>query len=192
MLHQETRQSTYAPENKKNSSLVRAVNPRGLENLSYSHSPRWRQKGPGECKTGQTLTKENWWKSSLSEGRFQHAIRGRELGLDAEKKEGIHQVAPLPRATPQGAGLSTWQWRPLWQRKQEKVTSPMRRWKAKGVSKCQLPQLCGFPNSFLSSSTHISEVGPPCLGKGRRKEGQQLRISKGIKEIHFLVSASGL
>lgn len=68
----------------------------------------------------------------------------------------------------------------------EEVTSPMRRWKAKVVSRCRLPQLCGFHNnSFLPSSTHISEVGPPCLGGGRRKEGKHIRISKGIKKNTF-------
>ena len=50
---------------------------------------------------------------------------------------------------------------------------------------------CSQRHPFLSSSTQISEEGPPGVEGVRRKERKWI-MSKGIKEMRFQLCASGL
>lgn len=78
-----------------------------------------------------------------------------------------------------------------------KVTaSPMELWKTEEVSDyLAIPvvwvaagETCFSP----AASTLISDKGPPGLREGRRKGTKQIRISKGVKGMWFLLSTSGL
>lgn len=74
--------------------------------------------------------------------------------------------------------------------------SPLPRgWKGKVVSDSPANSSCvgcGGRNPFLSSSSWISEEGPLQLVGRKRKGRKHIRISKGIKGMHFLLSVSGI
>lgn len=168
----------------KNKTSVRDVDPRESVNLPHPYSPQLEKK-PREP---QTLA------DTHRQGRICRSLvcpKGdSSMPLEQDRDEFRHWGKNLPELFPSpglhctaklfGSGSNNL---PKGRGRKQKAMSD--------YPASRVMWVVGKETS-ISSSTQISEEGPPWPGEGKRKGRKHTRISKGIKGTWFLPSASAL